>query len=112
MRCRRPVRVRNNGGAPDDLAVFFRVNGGQRSGNSKIGDLQPVVFGDQHVVGFDIAMDQSRPVGIANSGASLSHQANRVFNAEMTSLSDQGFEVGAVNVFHHDENLVSSRPKS
>ncbi len=85
---------------------FVGPDGGEGARDAKVGDFHPVVGGYQQIVGFEVAVNQSRPVRIANPGANLDHQLDGLLRRERSSASEEGLEIGAAHIFHDDEVSV------
>jgi len=54
-------------------------------------------------MGFDVTVNQARAVGVAESGTGLDEEGDGFFNGEAATLFNNGFEVGAGDMFHDDE---------
>ena len=50
-------------------------------------------------------MHQTCSMSVTNAYTGLRHQTHRIFNTEALFFTNQGFKIGTINVFDHDENL-------
>ena len=77
-----------------------------RPRDAKVGDLEPVIRRDQHVMRLDVAVHQAGAMGVSDARASLHHQRDALFDREAAALAQQGFQVGARHQLHDDERLA------
>ncbi len=72
-------------------------------GQPEVGDLDPAVVGDQHVLRLDVAVDQPRPVGRAEGREHRLHQRQRPLRRHRALLDDGVPQGVAGDQLHHDE---------
>ena len=88
---------------------------GKSTGNPKIGDLQALIGGDDHIMHFLFHNGSDRPVGVPTPAPGLNNQAEGfvvIFNLPRLFRDHLKSDFYG-DIFHDDENLVtSSKPTS
>jgi hypothetical protein len=87
---------------PYDITAH-RVNGRQGAGNAEIGYFQAAVWGDQHIVRFDIAVNQPGAVRVADAFARLRQQVNASSSGNFPRCLIIVFRSVPGHKFHHDK---------
>jgi len=96
-------------GGPHDRTGLGHVRGA-RPGDTEVGDLGVVGLVDDHVMGFEIAMDDAAPVGEPGRLEDLNRDVDRADRIERRLLADQLLERAPGQVLHRDVVGPVERP--
>lgn len=88
-------------------AGLARVVG--RASEPHVGELDDTVSTDEKVRGLDVPMNDAPGVGLLESGGRLPDDFQRTLDWQAASRGDQLADVGAVDVFQRDVELVIDR---
>jgi hypothetical protein len=72
------------------------------AGETEVGEVDVAVFGQEHVAGLDVAVDEPARVRRVQAGRDRSNDGDCALWAEWPFLVEQGGEVGALDVAHGD----------
>ena len=81
------------------VAVFDGIDG---PGDTEVGDFDAPCFGDQDIMGLDIAVDDAVGMGIFQSFANIEGNLYRRVDRQMAVLFDILFQRFAAHEFHDD----------
>src|SRR5262249_21141316 len=91
----------------DDISLTRHSGGAQHSRDAEIHDLYGTVFGQHHVGGFYIAVDDPEPVRAADAFQRLAKQSDRVVYRNCAGAADHSIERLALHELHDHEKVIA-----